>query len=463
MDTNPFVASVRFDRASRGAANLLMLARDFALDAYRFDQHLLGDMGTRARDLLRIAMGVYVVDRTVRRSQRSTWSAIPRVITMDVQVREPDFWSQPPLTTLIQDTLEFLSSDFWELRFSRLRCDPVPSPGSFAIEPPVPLLCLYSGGLDSAAGLATWLRDHSAGMLAISVLHRPNLKPVCGKQIARLREHYGRTLDLIPLRASLKGARRLDSQERTQRCRAFLFVSAGVVAAIAKGASRVLMFESGTGAMNLPMMAGMATGARTTRGSHPAFLRRMSELGSLVAGRRVDIELPFWNKTKAEIVRTLQEDRLGDVARDSVSCVHHPRRTKYRQCGVCPACIGRRQAMEAAGVSESSMDYEYDIFASDNPRVPPKSKLDALKATLAQVGDLAHVSPNGDLPETLRSWFLGTGIVQKDPDAGPWLAVLRRYRSEWLNLAQRHRDDAIPWASWLLPPENEHERHASGF
>jgi hypothetical protein len=119
--------------------------------------------------------------------------------------------------------------------------------------------------------------------------------------------------------------------------------------------------------------------------------------------------------------------------------------------------------MEAAGITESNMDYEYDIFASDNPKIPPKSKLDNLKATLAQVGDLGRVGPNGDLPETLRTWLLGTGIVQRDADAGPWLAVLRRYRSEWLSLAERHRDDAIPWARWLLPPENVHERHASGF
>lgn len=57
---------------------------------------------------------------------------------------------------------------------------------------------------------------------------------------------------------------RLDQQEPSQRCRTFLFVAAGIAAALAKGAERVLMFESGSGAINVPFMAGMASGRPPT-------------------------------------------------------------------------------------------------------------------------------------------------------------------------------------------------------
>jgi hypothetical protein len=265
------------------------------------------------------------------------------------------------------------------------------------------------------------------------------------------------------LSTSLVKPGRFDQQETTQRCRAFLFVAAGIAAALAKGADRVLMFESGTGAINAPLMAGMATGGRTTKSSHPQFLRKMSELASLMCQRRISVKLPCWQLTKGEMVKALADLGLGNAALQSVSCAHLPRRSAHRQCGICAACITRRQALTYAGIREPANEYEYDIFASDPSRIPPKHKRDDLKAVLNQVLDFESIGPSLALTPKLRHWLLGTSIIGHEDEAKPWLDVLWRYRCEWVQLAHASRDAALPWAGRLIRQDIEHTANASDF
>ncbi len=58
---------------------------------------------------------------------------------------------------------------------------------------------------------------------------------------------------------------------------------------------------------------------------------------------------------------------------------------------------------------------------------------------------------------------MGTGIIVEEHQAKPWLAVLWRYRCEWLRLAQAHRHAALPWAKRLIPHDDESYANASGF
>src|SRR5262249_13276133 len=128
-------------------------------------------------------------------------------------------------------------------------------------------------------------------------------------------------------------------QESSQRSRSFLFTSLGAITAIMHGQRTIEMFESGVGAINLPLMAGMV-GSKVTRSSHPEFLRLMSNLASLVADYEVKFTLPFADKTKGEVVKTLASDDLQAFAAMTASCIHYPIRHKeYKQCGLCPACV----------------------------------------------------------------------------------------------------------------------------
>ena len=223
------------------------------------------------------------------------------------------------------------------------------------------------------------------------------------------------------------------------------------------------MFESGTGAINAPLMAGMATGARTTKSSHPHFLRMMSELASLMGQRGLSVELPFWQSTKGELVKRLADLGLGELGARSLSCAHLPRRSGRRQCGHCAACLTRRQSLAFAGIYESAQEYEYDVFATDQADITPENKLDDLKAVLGQVLDFEDIGPSLTLTPQLRQWLLGTKIIQSEHEAKPWLKVLWRYSREWCQLARKHRHAALPWADWLIRPNTEIDTNASGF
>jgi len=235
MDASKMVTHIRFDGRPGSCGEELVLGKDFRFDSTRFEAHLMVPMEPLLADLMRIAVGVYVADRKKRRRNRSPWSASMHDMGLRIQVNRLDFWGDDYVQSLIEDLLRFLSPDLWSLEFERLPFDPIPQQGALPLVEETPVVCLYSGGLDSAAGLATWLRDHSQPVLAVTVLHQSHLKRRCGQHVRLLREHYGRNINLVPVRVHLIDAGRIDAQERTQRCRAFLFLAAGVVTAISTG------------------------------------------------------------------------------------------------------------------------------------------------------------------------------------------------------------------------------------
>ena len=247
-------------------------------------------------------------------------------------------------------------------------------------------------------------------------------------------------------------ADRRRKQERSQRCRSFLFASVGAVAAAISEVPTVEVFESGIGAINLPLMAGMV-GSKATRGSHPHFLRLMSRLASLTAEREVSFCLPFAARTKGEVVGQLARAGLEGLACSTVSCVHYPLHEQpYKQCGVCPACIFRRQAMMVAGIEEPQGTYKYDLFSrSHESNGIEENHLEYLKAFLLQVANLGPLEPGVHVPSRVQRHLLGTNVVSPGESLAPFLHLLSRYRDEWLGLAAQGMDHEWAWASLLAP------------
>jgi hypothetical protein len=188
-----------------------------------------------------------------------------------------------------------------------------------------------------------------------------------------------------------------------------------------------------------------------------------SEFASLIGQRRVGVELPHRRRTKGELVKFLADLGLVEAGARSLSCAHFPRRSGRRQCGICAACITRRQALAVAGIHDPADGYEFDIFGTDPSSIPPEDKLGDLKAVLGQVLDFGGIGPSLTVTPQLRQWLLGTKIVEDEQDAKPWLEVLWRYRREWIELAQMHRRTALPWAGWLIRADAEEYVNARGF
>jgi 7-cyano-7-deazaguanine synthase in queuosine biosynthesis len=417
-------------------------------------QSLWPDPPDRARDLVRVGMAVYVADRLVKRSRRSHLCGPTRHIGVLIDVHEPDFWSSDEVTNALRRAVERLSDDSWDFRFKAIQ-NKRGWQRSLNLEyPEIPAICLYSGGLDSAAGLARRMRSSRRPIVCVTAHHQAHQKQKVERQLDTIKRHYGVWLHPLRIRTTLIKAPRMSAQELSQRCRSFLFLCLGAAVAHTVGASEVEVYENGVGIVNAPPMTGMLVGARATKSTHPDFIRAMTEIVSQVAERRITFRLPSKDKTKAELVRILKDDHLSAVASQTMSCVHFPLRDRGagKQCGVCPACIGRRQALITAGIDEPQENYKYDIFGPrDAVNAIPDQELLHLKATIMQIADLGKLDSRRPLPPKLRLHLRGSRVVENGEPVEPWTQVLERYRNEWLDLIADAQSVGRKWGGGYRP------------
>ncbi|MGQ0620873.1 MAG: 7-cyano-7-deazaguanine synthase [Panacagrimonas sp.] len=344
--------------------------QDLILRADKMLQSLPDDPTPRAVDLMTIAAGAYAVDRAVKRKPRPGNQAGIRWLCPRFCVNDAAYWSSHEATRKVTEILHFLTGDQWQVSFERAESSLYERHQErLGLEWPRPdRIALYSGGLDSAAGLANQLLDGHQNYLLVTVRHQFGLRFRCQKQIRELAQHLKLTEPMhCTLNAYLSKAVAGDMkrQEPSQRSRGFLFGVAAALVARACDLHEVEVFENGVGAINLPLTSGGLSGGLATRGAHPSFLRMLSSLVSSVMEREMRFSLPFMEKTKGEMLLKLKANQLERWAELSHSCVHtSPRVRGQPHCGQCPACIERRQAFAVAGISETHT-YKTDVFATD--------------------------------------------------------------------------------------------------
>lgn len=165
--------------------------RDFRLRHDAISHDLMLDLPTRIIDLLRIASSVYFVDRISKRQRNGGPDRWPRRFSCSIEVTDAAFWNQETVNNLVKDALQFVSGDTWELEFtqdahSAPTHDYLPFGTGSCFDTP-PIVCLYSGGLDSASGLARRLGDGiDAPLIPVVVRHRTDIARKTTKQIERL-------------------------------------------------------------------------------------------------------------------------------------------------------------------------------------------------------------------------------------------------------------------------------------
>ena len=146
----------------------------------------------------------------------------------------------------------------------------------------------------------------------------------------------------------------------------------------------------------------------------------MSQLTSLAFERSIRYVLPFSKCTKAEMINSLGSHGLGEWLQLSQSCVHTSLRERnLRHCGQCPACIERRQAFAAAGISEK-IDRNYKVDLLREPILTP-GNADYL---LRYLDDARSWIGHGDSVRQRLAWHLsGTNI-----DDDQFNSIARRQR-----------------------------------
>ncbi|MFN7990032.1 MAG: hypothetical protein U0529_21345 [Thermoanaerobaculia bacterium] len=344
--------------------------RNLTVDVAGISEKLTGRLTEEFKDLILIASYVLAADSALTRGDVRVPDMnlrFRRQIHLVIGVKCLSFWSKPEIRDLLERTIGALSDDDFTFDFVEGQID-VFEQLSFSQHDGSPMLewghidevALFSGGLDSLSGAAQLIGTEKRNVILVS--HRAASKTwkLQRTLVGRLRGlSHERGPDHVGIQVMKHDARL--RPEHSQRSRSFLYASlAGAVAHLV-GRPRVLLFENGVVALNLPVSP-QIIGAAATRTAHPRVLRGFSRILEAVAGRPLAVENPFVLKTRAEVLKLLVDCGAQDLIRDSVSCAHVNTRLSSRpHCGKCSQCIDRRFGVLAAGLEAFDPEDGYEI------------------------------------------------------------------------------------------------------
>lgn len=376
MSADMSTVYVRYDAGRVSLSGLV--DQDVVITTQRMLHHLMETASQRSVDLIAVATGAYAIDRVIRRSADPHNECGIRTLRIVFEVSDYAFWSQPALTEVLTDILWHLTGDTCLISFTQ-RAQPHQTMATQRLlslgEPHPTRVALYSGGLDSAAGLANRLINNDETFMLLTVGHHPAIRSSSRNQVNLLRKILKpQMLHHASFMVRFDGgvAGQMKCQETTQRARGLLFYATAAILADACGVEDIEVFENGVGAINLPLTEGGLVDGLSTRGAHPGVLEKIGRLFRLTFERPMRFTLPFIQATKAEMLAPLVDiPLLAEWLKQSRSCIHSSLRLAgKRHCGHCAACIERRQAFRAAGITEDSRDYAVDLFSGGLPKEP---------------------------------------------------------------------------------------------
>ena len=347
------------------------------IEEYRLVSTFLQALPTRVADLLDVALAIYAADRRSRRDFKGANTG-QRQISVKVGVRNLGLWTESRMARRLQEFLYWLSEDIWSFQFVRRQAAPMLVENNqflFQLPPESPVtVSLFSGGLDSLAGLAAHsMQMQSSSHILVSGYTHHRLAERQRSQLKKLQQsNLGRdfpsskpTVLHVPIHFGihkLKGMR----EEKGQRTRSLVFLALGAAAALQAGVDTLWVYENGIGALNLPLNESQL-GVDNYRGVHPRSLMMAESLFELALDQPFRIKNPFLFHTKVEMCRALKHAGLVDAINCTVSCDSFPLRIpgKPSQCGYCTSCVLRRQSLYLAGFAEydSGSLYQYDVLS----------------------------------------------------------------------------------------------------
>jgi 7-cyano-7-deazaguanine synthase in queuosine biosynthesis len=425
---------VQYQEAAANCDLLLVPGRNLVTGLSDFANEF-GTPTSLEEDLLTLAGAIYAADIATKRGEREQFT---RDFSLQVPVVNYDAFVR--LADNLIDILYFLTSDNWEITFSRRYGSQEPRQ-DWGTGRGTTLL--FSGGLDSFAAAVTEL---TAGSSLQLVSHHTANRVVLESQ-QRLHAHLGSTFKPAPKRIPVRaggrnrgGLRFPSDQERepTQRTRTFLFlVIAALVARRTEFSNLLMVGENGQMAIHLPLTPARI-GAFSTHTAHPEFLNSMQQYLSALLRVQLAISNPFLYKTKSEVLEPLVSSRRHRRAiRQSVSCWGAGRHA-FSHCGECIPCIVRRIALEDRGVRLK--EYARDLFGEDIVGLPPE---DAGKRNLLELAEfalfflnLSDAALEDKFPEVINPHFDKTEAI----------SMYRRFASEARATFGRH-----PGLASLLP------------
>lgn len=327
-----------------------------AIDAAALSDYCFRALLPRIDDLVLLAASTAFADRTVARRTSLTWG---RRLDISVPVLEVDFWRQAKVIRSLHGLLNALTGDEWAFTFRHRR-----TMTKTQRQPPLslshgmaPIVMPFSDGLDSFAGARLVAsREPQPPLILVTTGQRGDADYEWRERHLNARRYRFVVPFQFPNRET--GHR---FREPSYRSRAFVFgAMAGIAAHLSYG-ERVVFTESGQGALG-PWLAPVGNESPDIR-MHPIFTRRLAEFLQLVLETPVRFEHPRLWHTKGETLAELVAHGLADDWYQTRSCARDARHMSIggalKQCGVCAACLLRRQSLLASKLDERLERYSY--------------------------------------------------------------------------------------------------------
>jgi 7-cyano-7-deazaguanine synthase in queuosine biosynthesis len=418
---------------------------------------------TQLADLIDVALSVYIADRLARRRQLRTgryhfhWS---RKIHVRLPLRNPELWQSRLLETTLKQVLGFFTDDEWSFEFVRrpnYRVTEI-QPHLFQMPLREPItVALFSGGLDSLAGLTRDLNAHDGTFILFCAGTNRRTMHLQQRIAALLPMATDRNIIPVIVPFGLQHhSHRYNHEERSQRSRGFVYQALGAATAFLAGTDSLAVHENGIGAISLPYTAAQL-GTQATRATHPLAVSAMSDLISIATGHRFTVRLPNLLVTKAQLCGKIHEFGLSSLIDRTVSCDGFPVRVAGQaQCGICTSCLLRRQALHAAGLAEHDQPSCYRYDALNLPRNLSIKKLYPLRSMLDQAAQIQHALREPEPWEALSFQFPQlievAAYAVRDDQSGTTVenllvSLYSRYCAEWESFPVPQWDSAADQAA----------------
>ena len=329
------------------------IGENLQFDTAGLEAYCFANWDARVFDAFVLAAAIQFCDHTKTRPS-ARWG---REIILRIPVHDPAHWSSAAVSEALHRALEFLTGDRWHIEFvARKRPEAPPRQQNLSLSDGERVVIPFSDGLDSRAVAGLAEREHGHKLIRVRLGSRSfNGHCTKGERVPFASVPYH-------VRIGCRG-----SVESSARSRGFKFALLSGIAAYLSHARQVILPESGQGTLG-PVLVPVGQAYEDYR-NHPLFADRMGGVLSALFGHDVRYIYPRLWHTKAETLAAFTA-----VCPDATnwaqtrSCWQGQRQVslygKWRQCGVCAACMLRRMSVHAMGGAEDKATYIWEDLSA---------------------------------------------------------------------------------------------------
>lgn len=329
------------------------IGKNLKFDTAGLEAYCFANWDARVFDAFVLAAAIQFCDHTKTRPS-ARWG---REIILRVPVHDPAHWRSAAVSGALHRALEFLTGDRWHIEFAaRTRPEVPPQQQNLSLPDGERVVIPFSDGLDSRAAGGLAEREHGHKLIRVRLGSRSlNGHPTEGERLPFASVPYHVRID------------HRGSVEPSARSRGFKFALLSGIAAYLSQARQVIVPESGQGALG-PVLVPVGQAYEDYR-NHPLFTDRMEAFLSALFGHDIRYIYPRLWHTKAETLAAFAaECPDGKNWALTRSCWQGQRQVslfgKWRQCGICAACMLRRMSVHAMGGAEEKATYIWEDLSA---------------------------------------------------------------------------------------------------